>query len=371
MVIALLLSAAAAQIPASRQLPTPSGSLPIGTEVGMMTDTSRAANPDSTGGTGRMLRIQIWYPAQTAAGSRAPYLPDSGLAAAMDSDQYMNVPAATIAAWRKLTTHARASASVRPGRFPLVFFAPGFGMSRVSYTELAEDLASHGYLVVTVDHTGSGFVVLPGRGLVSIVRYAGGPDAHAAEISADTRFLAGAALGGAGPFRRLRGHIDAQRIAAVGHSLGGAAALNDCREARPFVACIDLDGAPFGPAEDGGIRNPYLVLLNEPGGEVHPSDSMRVERDAEWKRVIGGSSGTGRVVKILGASHFSFSDMPYVAPDSLMFRTGAVMNPAQTAVTVTSLIRAFLDAAFSGSELGRFDRVVGAMSEAFEATLSQ
>ena len=363
-----LLFIAAVQTAAIPQLPTPSGPLPIGTEIGTMTDTSRTSNPDSTGGTRRMLRFQIWYPAQSTAGPPAPYLPDSGLAAAMDSDQYMNVPAARIAAWRKLTTHARLSVPVRAGRFPLIVFAPGFGMSRVSYTELAEDLASHGYLVVTVDPPGSGFVVLPGRGLVSIVRYSGGPDAHAVEVSADIRFLAAAASSGAGPFARLRGHIDAQRIAAVGHSLGGAAALNDCRETQPFVACVDLDGAPFGPVADGGIRRPYLVLLNEPGGDVHPSDSMRVERDNEWKRVKGGSSGAGRVVKILGVSHFSFSDMPYIEPESLMFRNGAVMSPAQTHATVTSLIRSFLDAAFSGSGLERFDRTVTATSEAFEET---
>ncbi len=44
----------------------------------------------------------------------------------------------------------------RPGvsaALPLIVLSPGFTMPRSTLTALAEDLASHGYVVAGVDHT--------------------------------------------------------------------------------------------------------------------------------------------------------------------------------------------------------------------------
>ena len=49
-------------------------------------------------------------------------------------------------------THARESARPRPGRYPLVVLSPGFTLHRHTQTGLAEDLASRGYAVASIDH---------------------------------------------------------------------------------------------------------------------------------------------------------------------------------------------------------------------------
>ncbi|WP_240809378.1 hypothetical protein [Microbispora catharanthi] len=57
--------------------------------------------------------------------------------------------------WAATRTHARLDAPVRPraGGYPVVLYSPGYMVPRSLGTLAAEDLASRGYVVVTVDHT--------------------------------------------------------------------------------------------------------------------------------------------------------------------------------------------------------------------------
>jgi predicted dienelactone hydrolase len=46
--------------------------------------------------------------------------------------------------------HALADVPVAVGRFPVAILEPGMGFAAPQYTTIAENLASHGYLVVGV-----------------------------------------------------------------------------------------------------------------------------------------------------------------------------------------------------------------------------
>src|SRR2546425_1025709 len=50
----------------------------------------------------------------------------------------------------------------------------------------------------------------------------------------------------------------------LGHSLGGAAALEACVSQALLRACADMDGYPFGDVEQQGVGRPFLVLLSQP-----------------------------------------------------------------------------------------------------------
>ncbi|MEU9480955.1 hypothetical protein [Streptomyces sp. NPDC048191] len=56
--------------------------------------------------------------------------------------------------WRAVLTHGYVGAPPLPGRRPVLVYSPGGGDSRTLGTTLAEDLASHGRVVVLVDHPG-------------------------------------------------------------------------------------------------------------------------------------------------------------------------------------------------------------------------
>ena len=79
-------------------------------------------------------------------------------------------------------------------------------------------------------------------------------DGLAAVWAADARFAAhqvGVLLGT---------HVDRRTVAYVGHSFGGAAALEACRQDATCTGAVDLDGTPYGPVVHEGLQKPLLML---------------------------------------------------------------------------------------------------------------
>ncbi|MGW3422371.1 alpha/beta hydrolase [Streptomyces phaeochromogenes] len=103
----------------------------------------------------RELMISVWYPALAPRrGQRlAPYM-ERGAAERFDALEPHRIPPGTVD-WAGTRTHAyrEAPADPRGGRRPVVVYSPGVGDPRSWGTLLAEELSSHGYVVVTVDHT--------------------------------------------------------------------------------------------------------------------------------------------------------------------------------------------------------------------------
>lgn len=95
----------------------------------------------------RSLVIQLWYPT-AATGRPAAYL---SLAVARFIAKSNGVAPALLEGV-KLDATANAAPLQRRGGWPVVLFSPGFGVERGLYTSLTEDLASHGYVVVAIDH---------------------------------------------------------------------------------------------------------------------------------------------------------------------------------------------------------------------------
>jgi hypothetical protein len=111
-------------------LPRPSGPSAVGTDVLQLIDRARG---------GRRLMITRWYPATPAARS-------------LPLASYASTRLRIVLGLPQVRVHAHSGARALPGRLPVVLFSPGGNTSRVEYQALAEDLASHGYLVVALDH---------------------------------------------------------------------------------------------------------------------------------------------------------------------------------------------------------------------------
>ena len=117
------------------------GPLPVGVERLTLT---QADQPDVLawrpgGGAAprrdRVLPVDVWYPAAAAGGRAAVYA--GALTGEDGKDVLFTVPGIAV-------RHARA----RPGSFPLVILAHGYGGTPSAMTWLAENLASKGYVVV-------------------------------------------------------------------------------------------------------------------------------------------------------------------------------------------------------------------------------
>ncbi|MFI0816823.1 alpha/beta hydrolase family protein [Streptomyces sp. NPDC021098] len=219
------------------------------------------------------------------------------------------VPAATVAGAR---THAEESVLPAPGRFPLVLLSPGFSMPRTTLTSVADDLASRGYVVASVDHAyesvGTAF---PGGRMLTCVacgqvetseEKAALARGRAKDMSFVIDELTKARQAGA-----LSRAIDPSRIGIAGHSIGGAAAAATMAADRRVRAGVDLDGDFFlNPAASGLGRRPFLILGAE---STHSPDSKDTDWPEAWKHL----SGWKRWLTVTGAGHFSFTDVPYLA----------------------------------------------------------
>jgi dienelactone hydrolase len=287
-------------------LPRATGPAAVGTDVVQLLDRTRG---------GRRLVLTRWYPAAEGAAARP-------LAA------YASPRLTTTLAIPPVRVHARLDARARRARLPVVLFSPGFGTPRVLYQALAEDLASHGYLVVAVDHTGEAPIEFPDGRIELPGAFGANPIATASAIRlADLRFIL-RRLDAMGPGPRA----DHDRIAAVGHSLGGSTAAALMRVEPSVRAGVDMDGSIFGAARRRGVPRAFLVMVSR-------------RTDPTIRSMLTHSRGPRLALAFTGFEHLSFSDLPAIAPAAVRARTPPTLRDI---AVQRAYLRAFLDRSVRG-----------------------
>ncbi|MEU8526705.1 MULTISPECIES: alpha/beta hydrolase family protein [Streptomyces] len=296
-------------------LPAPSGPYPVGLRKVHLTDPSR---PDPWVGGVRELMLTVLYPARSVRGfSRAPQLTPGEAKEFADLAPLMRqgLPEPGAVDWGAVLTHGHVGAPPLPGRRPVLVYSPGGGDSRTLGTSLAEDLASHGRVVVLVDHPGDASQVELPTGMRTTVLF-GPPDPATFRTMVDTRIadlrfvldrLSGLPLAPV---------MDLGRIGLYGHSAGGTAVVYAARGDRRVDAVANLEGyLDLYPAT--GLGRP-LLLCRTDGFEGAP----RIE--SSWADLPGSRA------LLTDANHWSFTDLgPLVA----QLRThGLVTATARTAL---------------------------------------
>ena len=192
--------------------------------------------------------IQLWYPA-TAGTRPATYMPP---AVARFLASSAGVQPALLESV-KLDATADAAPLTRRGGWPVVLFSPGFGVERELYAGLVEDLASHGYVVVAIDHPHDAGIVEFPDGHVVVPSSQMDITAALSVRVADTRFVLTelARLDRCGFFA---GRLDLGHVGMFGHSLGGAAAASTMLVDPRIDAGADLDGVLFGAPAPAACR---------------------------------------------------------------------------------------------------------------------
>ena len=264
-------------------LPEPTGPCPAGTTSLWLTDTSRP-DPWAAGVSARELMVSLWYPAVPSAGRRAQYMTPAESELLLASAGITAVPPDVLSTVRTNAVGGAAPAG-RQRSLPLVVLSPGFTHPRSALTALAEDLASHGYLVAGIDHTYESHATAFPDGRVTTCLARAAPRRERGEKvvagrAADVRFVLGE-LTGAHPPWPGAGLINPSRMAMAGHSIGGAAAIAAMLADSRIRAGIDMDGATHARIPDHGLSRPFLFLGKQsnytpgsgggiPGSQVAP-----------------------------------------------------------------------------------------------------
>jgi dienelactone hydrolase len=246
------------------------GRYAIGHVTLVLTDPSR--NPDgSTPVTtaGRPLYLHVWYPTsgqatqtiryswnnpvynQNAGGAVYPGLPDT--------------PALTFVGSASAHEVVENGPPAR-GRFPLLVATHGFEVSaQKNMPDTLETLASHGYIVASVEHTGDDDAWYQTDFMETYVGLKLGPNPsiYAATIFQrvkDVSFVIGAVLAGKADRKDvpLAAQIDPDEVGVLGYSLGGQTSL-------ATVTGISAQGLPADrrvKAAFMGAGSNYGLLLN-------------------------------------------------------------------------------------------------------------
>lgn len=281
--------------------------------------------------------MSLWYPARSGTAPAARYVTRRESELILRAHHVENVPPDLLS---RVRVHAdrEARPAVTTGRgLPLVVLSPGFSLPRTSLTALAEDLASRGYAAAAVDHAYEAVAVSRSDGRVIDCRAChGSPDGRrvATVRAADLSYVRQRLLALSRTDHRGMPRLDPARVAAVGHSMGGAAAFEAVGTDPGFAAGADLDGT-LHSAGTAPVTKPFLML----GADGHG----RPGADRSWERGWQRLSGWRRWYSVAGTDHVSFTDYGLLS-ERLGLASPATARDASGALDlVRRLVAAFLD----------------------------
>ena len=343
-------------------LPTPTGPFAVSRMTSVWTDAAQTDSLAPQPGIKRELFVWTWYPA-------APPQPSQTV------EDYLPVPWRTTVEQQwgvtkflgrdlsRVRSHSISGGELSPLRrsYPVVLMSGGF-----EFTSLAEDLASHGFVVVSFEAPyRSSLVVFPDgrvieRASQNDLDLVSGPELERQATrlvqagSADMTFALNQLerLNVSDPSGKFLGRLDLERVGAFGHSIRGATALQFCHDDSRCKACIDLDGMPFGSVVQEGVAKPVLFLMSD-----HSSDSKDEETSIS-QRNFGSifarlPSDLWSEITIQGANHYMFSDDAVLRSPVMMrvLRTlGIVGIDGRRQIAVaTHFIDTFFDVHLHGS----------------------
>ena len=293
--------------------------------------------------------------------------------------------------FREVPVHFYFPADAAGGeRFPLVVFSHGaFGYYQ-SNTSTYMELASNGYVVAALDHPHHAFftrdtegkTVLADMDFISTAMNLNSMDDREVQYAlyrdwmalrtADMNFavdeIKTAAQTGAvdeswyisgkdgGAIQTVLGMTDVSRIGLMGHSMGGATAVELGRERNDINAVIDLDGTMLG--EYLGVENGEMLVRDDPypvpvldlnNWESYNNNEEYIARGFPYPNVeVVGHAADGFSVGIRDSRHMDFTDLPLLSPFLGKMLGSGERSTEETMTIVNSLVLSFFNCYLKG-----------------------
>ena len=264
--------------------------------------------------------------------------------------------------------------------FPLVIFSHGaFGYYQ-SNTSTYMELASNGYVVISLDHPYHSFFTKDTSGKTIIVNpqfmqevmyinELGTPEQEIIELShgwldirtADMNFVLdsvkaakeqGAELpacwfikeeSSAETIRAILSMTDTEHIGLMGHSMGGAASVTVGRTRDDIDAVIDLDGTMLGEqfsysnGEYDFYDEAYPVPLLSVSNEAHYFEGQDL---ADWyvNSWVLANAKDAKYTYFKGSGHMNFTDLPLFSPALAKMLGIGTIDPEECVITMNQLV---------------------------------
>lgn len=330
------------------ELAAPTGPHIVGERVFRWVDPSRPEVLTDAPEDMREVIALIWYPAEPGTGTSAGYFP--GLSTVSQAlSESGEVSPLEVFGLQFIRSKILLNAELLKGQgpYPVLILSPGNGTNIEFYASLASEIASHGYIVVGLNHPYDVPAVELSNGAVAQYdksQWLLEPKAHAAYTMERIRVRTADVIFALEQLEALNskadspffGTLNLDAIAVAGHSLGGITASEACKADARFRGCINFDGVlsggPFS-MEDSAIppAQPFMFLTKE--SQLHPKfiESFESTSQSYW-------------VVIHGAAHDNFTDGPLLQPSLVPFLDHA----GQIMMQVQKYTLAFLDQTLKG-----------------------
>ncbi|KAK0709382.1 PAF acetylhydrolase [Lasiosphaeria miniovina] len=334
--------------------PDPTGKYNVTLTTGTLVDYSRndayAALP-----TPRALMLSVFQPATCASIVSVPYMPDK---TAEYQGPFIQQSFNISADLTPLFLEARLPVcSDHPGSCsplenrPILLFSPGYSTPRLYYSVIASAIASEGFVVITIDHPeDANIIVYPdGHVVYNNASILDSPTWNDWDRAADASFIVdqlsnATAMAALLPGRGRRAFAT-DRVAMLGHSAGGVAAILAASQDRRIRAAANWDGTIIGSPALPQISQPVLFFTHDP------------TTDASWLAAWPQLTGPKIVLRVANTTHQSFSDVPSLIVAAGLSTApfadvvGAIV-PARMVRLLTAYTTAWMDGAFKGREAG-------------------
>jgi dienelactone hydrolase len=235
---------------------------------------------------------------------------------------------------------------------PILLFSPGYSIPRLYYNVLASAIASEGFMVITIDDPGDANIITYPNGHAvynndttqSTLAFKEHLPIRVADASFVLDQLSNAtAIAELLPQRGPR-PFSTDRVAMLGHSLGGVAAVLAAGQDLRLRGAINWDGTFVEPPPPSGVSQPVLLMSHG-------------YADSSWPAAWPLLKGPKLWVNIANTTHETFSDVPTLlqaagqstAPWADLLGTIA---PAEMVRILVAYTTAWMNGAFTGKEGG-------------------
>ncbi len=317
------------------ELPKPTGKYKVGQSTKYYENTK----------SNRPLTFQIWYPGLEQTKENIPF---QSTAEAKAISDFQGWPLFHNSFMMLMNSHSMKDINVVPNMaFPILIYNHGYGGATRVYQTVCEDLASHGYIVVSLGHKEESAYLLKEDG--SVMKYSPtnafyakrAPEINNQAIGIEQSVILNSnnlkeikqayqKLVELSPLhtesvnlwcmdtkevilklkdinnndKHLKGSFDFNTMGIFGHSVGGATA-GELSRTTTFKAGINIDGFQFGNLIHSQLKIPFLFISSNEEGERY----LRISPFAE-----ASASETYHAI-IKGFSHSSFSDLQLFSPN--------------------------------------------------------